>query len=120
MFDDNQVTGNEVIGEILTDALNLSDGGLTFDEIAKVLGTTMEQLLGDDYQEEMQKETPENQKLMANAEGGDGLAYILKYGGEIQGDSTVGQFRGITSGTYTYTGNNINMGATKGDRFRNL
>ena len=114
MFDDNQVTGNEVIGEILTDALNLSDGGLTFDEIAKVLGTTMEQLLGDDYQEEMQKETPENQKLMANAEGGDGLAYILKYGGEIQGDSTVGQFRGITSGTYTYTGNNINMGATKG------
>ena len=114
LFDDNQVTGNEVIGEILTDALNLSDGGLTFDEIAKVLGTTMEQLLGDDYQEEMQKETPENQKLMANAEGGDGLAYILKYGGEIQGDSTAGQFRGITSGTYTYTGNNINMGATKG------
>ena len=51
---------------------------------------------------------------MANAEGGDGLAYILKYGGEIQGDSTAGQFRGITSGTYTYTGNNINMGATKG------
>jgi len=114
LFDDDQVTGNEIVGEILTDALNLSDGGLTFDQIATLLGTSVEQLLGEDSIEEFENETPENQKLMANAEGGDGLAYILRYGGEIQGDSTVGQFTGITSGTYTYTGNNINMGATNG------
>lgn len=114
LFSNDKTEGNELIGNILTEALNLNDGGLTFDEIAKVLGTTTEQMFGDGYEEEIQKETPENQKLMANAEGGDGLAHYLKYGGEIQGDSTAGQFRGITSGTYTYTGNNINMAATKG------
>jgi hypothetical protein len=114
LFSKDGGKGNELVGNIITEALNLSDGGLTFDEIAKVLGTSTEQLLGDKYQEEIQKETPENQKLMANAEGGDGLAHFLKYGGERQGDSTAGQFRGISSGTYTYTGNNINMGATKG------
>ena len=51
---------------------------------------------------------------MANAEGGDGLAYVLKYGGTNLGVTTYGDFQGITSGTYTYTGNNINMAATKG------
>ena len=51
---------------------------------------------------------------MANAEGGDGLAYVLRYGGTNLGATTYGDFQGITSGTYTYTGNNINMAATKG------
>ena len=78
-----------------------------------MLGTTTEQLLGDTYQE-IQNETPENQIAMANAEGGDGLAYILKYGGTNLGQTTYGDFQGIASGTYTYTGNNINMAATEG------
>jgi len=112
--DDNQVAGNELIGDLITAALKLSDGGLTSDEMAKALGTTSEKLFGDDYKADMEKESPENQKLMANAEGGDGLAYIIKYGGTILGDTTYGDFRGITSGTYTYIGNNINMAATTG------
>ena len=114
LFDDDQVTGNEIVGEILTDALNLSDGGLTFDQIATLLGTSVEQLLGEDSTEEFENETPENQIALANAEGGDGLAYVLKYGGTNLGVTTYGDFQGITSGTYTYTGNNINMAATKG------
>ena len=36
LFDDQQISGNEIIGEIVT-ALNLSDGGLTFDQITEVL-----------------------------------------------------------------------------------
>ena len=113
LFSNDQITGNDLIGDIVIAALDLSDGGLTFDQIAKVLGTTTEQLLGDTYQE-MQNETPENQIAMANAEGGDGLAYILKYGGTNLGMTTYGDFQGIASGTYTYTANNINMAATKG------
>jgi len=113
LFSNDQITGNDLIGDIVIAALDLSDGGLTFDQIAEVLGTTTEQLLGDTYQE-IQNETPENQIAMANAEGGDGLAYILKYGGTNLGVTTYGDFQGITSGTYTYTGNNINMAATKG------
>lgn len=114
LFDDNQVTGNEIIGEILTDALNLSDGGLTFGEIATLLGTSVDQLLGEDLTEEFENESEGNQIAMANAEGGDGLAYILRYGGTDLGPSTYGDFQGITSGTYTYTANGINMAATKG------
>jgi len=113
LFSNDQITGNDLIGDIVIAALDLSDGGLTFDQIAKVLGTTTEQLLGDTYQE-MQNETPENQIAMANAEGGDGLAYVLKYGGTNLGMTTYGDFQGIASGTYTYTANNINMAATKG------
>ena len=33
---------------------------------------------------------------------------------ENLGTTTYGDFQGITSGTYTYTGNNINMAATNG------
>jgi len=113
LFSNDQITGNDLIGDIVIAALDLSDGGLTFDQIAEVLGTTTEQLLGDTYQE-IQNETPENQIAMANAEGGDGLAYILKYGGTNLGQTTYGDFQGIASGTYTYTGNNINMAATEG------
>ncbi|WP_440690713.1 FecR domain-containing protein [Candidatus Pelagibacter sp. HIMB1782] len=114
LFDDQQITGNEIIGELITDALNLSDGGLTFDQIADVLGVDITQLVGEDLQAEFENETTENQIAMANAEGGDGLAYILRYGGTNLGDTNYGDFQGITSGTYTYTGNNINMAATKG------
>jgi len=114
LFDNEQITGNEIIGEIITTALNLADGGLTFDEIADVLGVSVDELLGEEYQAEINNESPENQIALANAEGGDGLAYILKYGGTNLGQTTYGDFQGITSGTYTYTGNNINMAATKG------
>jgi hypothetical protein len=114
LFDDNQIGGNEIIGQIVADALNLSDGGLTFDQIAILLGTSVEQLLGEDAAEEFENESVENQIAMANAEGGDGLAYVLRYGGQNLGSTTYGDFQGITSGTYTYTGNNINMAATKG------
>ena len=114
LFNDNQITGNEIIGDIVIAALNLSDGGITFDEIAEALGVNLEQLLGEDFQASIENESTENQILMANAEGGDGLAYILKYGGANLGDTTYGDFQGIASGTYTYTGNNINMVATKG------
>jgi hypothetical protein len=114
LFDDNQIGGNEIIGQIVTDALNLSDGGLTFDQIATLLGTSVEQLLGEDSTEEFENETPENQIIMANAEGGDGLAYVLRYGGTDLGPATGGEFHGITSGTYTYTANGVNMAAILG------
>lgn len=114
LFDNQQITGNEIIGEIITTALNLSDGGLTFDQIAEVLGVDVVDIIGEEGQTEFENESAENQIAMANAEGGDGLAYILRYGGTNLGQTTYGQFQGITSGTYTYTGNNINMAATKG------
>ena len=114
LFDDNQIGGNEIIGQIVTDALNLSDGGLTFDQIATLLGTSVEQLLGEDATEEFENESAENQIIMANAEGGDGLAYVLRYGGTNLGPTTGGDFYGITSGTYTYTANDVNMAATTG------
>ena len=114
LFDDQQISGNEIIGEIITTALNLSDGGLTFDQIAEVLGVDVVDIIGEEGQTEFENESAENQIAMANAEGGDGLAYILRYGGTNLGQTTYGQFQGITSGTYTYTGNNINMAATKG------
>ena len=114
LFDDNQIGGNEIIGQIVTDALNLSDGGLTFDQIAILLGTSVEQLLGEDAAEEFENESAENQIIMANAEGGDGLAYVLRYGGTNLGPTTGGDFHGISSGTYTYTANDVNMAATTG------
>ncbi|MDA8841255.1 FecR domain-containing protein [Candidatus Pelagibacter bacterium] len=114
LFDDNQIGGNEIIGQIVTDALNLSDGGLTFDQIAILLGTSVEQLLGEDATEEFENESAENQIIMANAEGGDGFAYVLRYGGTNLGPTTGGDFYGITSGTYTYTANDVNMAATTG------
>jgi len=114
LFNDNQITGNEIIGDIVIAALNLSDGGITFDEIAEALGVNLEQLLGEDFQASIENESTDNQIAMANAEGGDGLAYILKYGGTNLGMTTYGDFQGIASGTYTYTANNINMAATKG------
>ncbi|MDC0899374.1 FecR domain-containing protein, partial [Candidatus Pelagibacter sp.] len=114
LFDDNQIGGNEIIGQIVTDALNLSDGGLTFDQIATLLGTSVEQLLGEEATEEFENESTENQIIMANAEGGDGLAYVLRYGGTNLGPTTGGDFHGITSGTYTYTANDVNMVATTG------
>ena len=114
LFDDNQIGGNEIIGQIVTDALNLSDGGLTFDQIAILLGTSVEQLLGEDATEEFENESAENQIIMANAEGGDGLAYVLRYGGTDLGATTGGDFHGISSGTYTYTANDVNMAATTG------
>lgn len=116
LFDDNQIDGNEVVGQIVTDALNLSDGGLTFNQIANLLGTSVELLLGEGAPDELDldKESIENQIIMANAEGGDGLAYILRYGGTDLGPTTGGEFHGISSGTYTYTANNVNMVATTG------
>ena len=116
LFDDNQIDGNEVVGQIVTDALNLSDGGLTFNQIANLLGTSVELLLGEGAPDELDlnRESIENQIIMANAEGGDGLAYVLRYGGTNLGPTTGGDFYGITSGTYTYTANDVNMAATTG------
>ena len=39
--------------------------------------TSVEQLLGEEATEEFENESAENQIAMANAEGGDGLAYVL-------------------------------------------
>ena len=116
LFDDNQIDGNEVVGQIVTDALNLSDGGLTFNQIANLLGTSVELLLGEGAPDELDlnRESIENQIIMANAEGGDGLAYVLRYGGTYLGPTTGGDFHGISSGTYTYTANDVNMVATTG------
>ena len=114
LFDDNQIQGNEIIGEIVQTALDTAGGGLTFDQLATVLGVSLEQLIGEEGIEEIENESLENQIAMANAEGGDGLAYILRYGGENQGDTTYGDFQGISSGTYTYTANGVNMAATTG------
>jgi len=114
LFDDDQIGGNEIIGEIVETALDAAGGGLTFDQIATLLGTSVEQLLGEEATEEFENESTENQIIMANAEGGDGLAYVLRYGGENLGETTYGDFQGITSGTYTYTANGVNMAATTG------
>ena len=114
LFDDNQIQGNEIIGEIVQTALDTAGGGLTFDQLATVLGVSLEQLIGEEGVEEIENESAENQIAMANAEGGDGLAYILRYGGENLGETTYGDFQGITSGTYTYTANGVNMAATTG------
>ena len=114
LFDDDQIGGNEIIGEIVETALDAAGGGLTFDQIATLLGTSVEQLLGEDAAEEFENESAENQIAMANAEGGDGLAYVLRYGGTNLGQTSYGDFQGITSGTYTYTANGVNMAATKG------
>ncbi|MDC1078108.1 FecR domain-containing protein [Candidatus Pelagibacter sp.] len=114
LFDDNQIGGNEIIGEIVETALDAARGGLTFDQIATLLGTSVEQLLGEEATEEFENESTENQIIMANAEGGDGLAYVLRYGGENLGETTYGDFQGISSGTYTYTANGVNMAATTG------
>ena len=114
LFDDDQIGGNEIIGEIVETALDAAGGGLTFDQIATLLGTSVEQLLGEEATEEFENESTENQIIMANAEGGDGLAYVLRYGGENLGDTTYGDFQGISSGTYTYTANGVNMAATTG------
>ena len=114
LFDDDQIGGNEIIGEIVQTALDAAGGGLTFDQIATLLGTSVEQLLGEDAAEEFENESAENQIAMANAEGGDGLAYVLRYGGTNLGNTSYGDFQGITSGTYTYTANGVNMAATKG------
>ena len=114
LFDDNQIQGNEIIGEIVQTALDTAGGGLTFDQLATVLGVSLEQLIGEEGVEEIENESVENQIAMANAEGGDGLAYVLRYGGENLGETTYGDFQGISSGTYTYTANDINMAATTG------
>ena len=114
LFDDNQIQGNEIIGEIVQTALDTAGGGLTFDQLATVLGVSLEQLIGEEGVEEIENESVENQIAMANAEGGDGLAYVLRYGGENLGETTYGDFQGITSGTYTYTANGVNMAATTG------
>jgi len=114
LFDDDQIGGNEIIGEIVQTALDAAGGGLTFDQIATLLGTSVEQLLGEDAAEEFENESAENQIAMANAEGGDGFAYVLRYGGTDLGIASYGDFQGITSGTYTYTANGVNMAATKG------
>ena len=114
LFDDNQIQGNEIIGEIVQTALDTAGGGLTFDQLATVLGVSLEQLIGEEGVEEIENESAENQIAMANAEGGDGLAYVLRYGGENLGETTYGDFQGITSGTYTYTANGVNMAATTG------
>ena len=71
-------------------------------------------MLGEDATEEFENESAENQIIMANAEGGDGLAYVLRYGGTDLGATTGGDFHGISSGTYTYTANDVNMVATTG------
>ena len=114
LFDDDQIGGNEIIGEIVQTALDAAGGGLTFDQIATLLGTSVEQLLGEDATEEFENESTENQIIMANAEGGDGLAYVLRYGGTDLGPTTGGDFHGISSGTYTYTANDVNMVASTG------
>ena len=114
LFDDNQIQGNEIIGEIVQTALDTAGGGLTFDQLATVLGVSLEQLIGEEGVEEIENESAENQIAMANAEGGDGLAYVLRYGGENLGETTYGDFQGISSGTYTYTANGVNMAATTG------
>ena len=114
LFDDDQIGGNEIIGEIVETALDAAGGGLTFDQIATVLGVSLEELIGEEGIEEIENESTENQIAMANAEGGDGLAYILRYGGTNLGQTSYGDFQGITSGTYTYTANGVNMAATKG------
>ena len=114
LFDDDQIGGNEIIGEIVQTALDVAGGGLTFDQLATVLGVSLEQLIGEEGVEEIENESAENQIAMANAEGGDGLAYVLRYGGENLGETTYGDFQGITSGTYTYTANGVNMAATTG------
>ena len=114
LFDDDQIGGNEIIGEIVQTALDAAGGGLTFDQIATLLGTSVEQLLGEEATEEFENESTENQIIMANAEGGDGLAYVLRYGGTNLGPSTGGDFHGISSGTYTYTANDVNMVASTG------
>jgi len=114
LFDDNQIQGNEIIGEIVQTALDTAGGGLTFDQLATVLGVSLEQLIGQEGVEEIENESAENQIAMANAEGGDGLAYVLRYGGENLGETTYGDFQGISSGTYTYTANGVNMAATTG------
>jgi hypothetical protein len=47
--------------------------------------------------EEFENESAENQIAMANAEGGDGLAYVLRYGGTNLGNTSVrGDFHGIS------------------------
>ena len=94
LFDDQQISGNEIIGEIVTTALNLSDGGLTFDQIAEVLGVDVVDIIGEEGQAEFENESGENQIAMANAEGGDGLAYILRYGGTNLGQTNYGDFHG--------------------------
>ena len=114
LFDDDQIQGNEIIGEIVQTALDTAGGGLTFDQLATVLGVSLEQLIGEEGVEEIENESAENQIAMANAEGGDGLAYVLRYGGENLGATTYGDFQGISSGTYTYTANGVNMAATTG------
>ncbi|MDC1179404.1 FecR family protein [Candidatus Pelagibacter ubique] len=114
LFDDNQIQGNEIIGEIVQTALDTAGGGLTFDQLATVLGVSLEQLIGEEGIEEIENESAENQIAMANAEGGDGLAYVLRYGGTNLGNTSYGDFQGITSGTYTYTANGVNMAATTG------
>ena len=114
LFDDNQIQGNEIIGEIVQTALDTAGGGLTFDQLATVLGVSLEQLIGEEGIEEIENESAENQIIMANAEGGDGLAYVLRYGGTNLGPSTGGDFHGISSGTYTYTANDVNMVASTG------
>ena len=114
LFDDDQIQGNEIIGEIVQTALDTAGGGLTFDQLATVLGVSLEQLIGQEGVEEIENESAENQIAMANAEGGDGLAYVLRYGGENLGETTYGDFQGISSGTYTYTANGVNMAATTG------
>ena len=114
LFDDDQIGGNEIIGEIVQTALDAAGGGLTFDQIATVLGVSLEELIGEEGIEELENESAENQIIMANAEGGDGLAYVLRYGGTNLGQTSYGDFQGITSGTYTYTANGVNMAATKG------
>ena len=114
LFDDNQIQGNEIIGEIVQTALDTAGGGLTFDQLATVLGVSLEQLIGEEGVEEIENESAENQIIMANAEGGDGLAYVLRYGGTDLGPTTGGDFHGISSGTYTYTANDVNMVASTG------
>ena len=114
LFDDNQIQGNEIIGEIVQTALDTAGGGLTFDQLATVLGVSLEQLIGEEGIEEIENESAENQIAMANAEGGDGIAYVLRYGGTNLGNTSYGDFQGITSGTYTYTANGVNMAATTG------
>jgi len=106
--------GSEAIADVIEAGLQAASGGITAGQVSALLGVTNEQLFGEDFAAEMENESPENQAIIMNAEFGDGLAMLARFGGTDLGATTYADLNAITSGTYTYQANDVNMASVIG------
>lgn len=106
--------GSEAIANVIEAGLQAASGGITAGQVTALLGVTNEQLFGEDFAAEMENESPENQTIIMNAEFGDGLAMLARFGGTDLGATQYSDLNAITSGTYTYQATDVNMASTTG------